>query len=133
MVWLGEFVSAREHLEQGMRLYTPRQDRSLAFLYGYDPGVACLSLVALTLWHLGYPEQALRRNDEALTLARQLSHPFSLTYALAWTAVIHALRREEHVTQEWAQTGVALSTEHGFMFHLAYGTILLGWALAGQG
>ena len=31
---LGEFVSAREHLEQGIALYDPQQHRSHAFLYG---------------------------------------------------------------------------------------------------
>ena len=41
LLLLGEFVPAREHLEQGMVLYNPQQHSSHAFLYGgYDPGVA---------------------------------------------------------------------------------------------
>jgi hypothetical protein len=32
------------------------------------------------LWRLGYPEQALQRSHEALTLACELSHPFSLAF-----------------------------------------------------
>ena len=30
---------------------------------------------------LGYPDQALQRSDEALSLAQELSHPFTLAWA----------------------------------------------------
>ena len=53
LFWLGELSSARAHLEQGIALYDPQQHRSLAFLYGLDPGVACLCFAAWALWHLG--------------------------------------------------------------------------------
>src|SRR5262249_36240602 len=81
--WLGEMAAARAHLEQGFALYNPQQHRSLAFLYGDDPGVDCLSYVAWALWWLGYPDQALQKIDAALTLERQLAHPFSLARALS--------------------------------------------------
>jgi TOMM system kinase/cyclase fusion protein len=133
LVWLGEFAVAREHLEQGMALYNPQQHRSHAFLYGYDSGVHCLSFAAWALWYLGYPDQALRRIHEALTLAQELSHPFSLAFALAFAAWLHQLRREEQAAQEWAAAAIALSTDQGFPFWVAWGTILRGWALAEQG
>ena len=31
------------------------------------------------LWHLGYPEQARRHLEAALTRAQELAHPFTLT------------------------------------------------------
>src|SRR5262249_40865848 len=67
----GEVASARAHLEKGIALYDPQQHRSHAFLYGQDPGVACLSDTALTLWVLGYPDQALQRSHEALALVQE--------------------------------------------------------------
>ena len=70
-------------MEQGIALYDPQQHRSHAFLYGQDPGVTCLSYAAWALWFLGYPDQALKRSHEALTLAQELSHPFSLAFALS--------------------------------------------------
>ncbi len=72
---LGELTFAREHLEQGIALYDPQQYRSLAWAGGH-PAVSCLSFVALALWALGYPDQALKRNQEALTVAQELSHPY---------------------------------------------------------
>ena len=55
---LGQFVAAHAHLEQGIALYDPKQHRALGALYGHDIGVACLVHAALTLWMLGYPDQA---------------------------------------------------------------------------
>ena len=78
LFWLGEFVPARAHLEQGMALYDPQQHRAHALLYGQDPGMGCRVYAALVLWVLGYPDQALQRSQEALTLARSCRTP------LAW-------------------------------------------------
>jgi predicted ATPase len=89
--------------------------------------------VTLVLWSLGYPDQALKRSHEALTLAQKLSHPFTLAFASNWAAWVHQCRREGQAVQEWAEAAVELSREQGFAFWLTYGTILRGWALAEQG
>jgi predicted ATPase/class 3 adenylate cyclase len=130
---LGEVSAARTYFEHGTALYDPLQHHALAFVYGEDPGVACLSRVAHVLWMLGYPDQALQRNAEALTLASQLAHPFSLAYALIFAAMLHHYRREAQHAQERAQAAMSLSTEHGFPLWLSNGTVLWGWALAAQG
>ena len=87
----------------------------------------------VALWLLGYPDQALQRSQEALTLAQELSHPFSLAFALYFAAMLHQFRREAQAAQERAEAAMALATEQGFAFWLAWGTILRGWALAEQG
>ena len=73
---MGEFLSAKEHLENAIILYDP--ERPLAFPAGFDHIVFCLSYAAWTLWQAGYPDQALARGNEALALAQGLSHPYSL-------------------------------------------------------
>ena len=130
---MGEFAGARGHLEQGSGLYDPQQHGSLALLFVADPGVTCLSYLARTLWHLGYPDQALKKGYEALELAQSLAHPFSLAAAHVYTARVHQCRREAHTTQEHAEAAIALSTEHHFPHYIAMGTILQGWAIAHQG
>src|SRR5262249_14992117 len=86
---LGEVVACREHVEQGIALYDPQQHRALAFRYGIDPGVGCRDMAAVSLWFLGYPDQALKRIQEALTLGQELSPPFSLGHALLFAAELH--------------------------------------------
>ncbi|MBI3795363.1 MAG: tetratricopeptide repeat protein, partial [Deltaproteobacteria bacterium] len=128
---LGELVLAREHFEQSMALYNPQKRRSHRALQ--DPGVGCLSYTALILWSLGYPEQALKKSHEALTLAQELSHSFSLAVALNWTAWLHQCRREGQLTQERAEAAMTQATEQGFPYWLAWGRIMRGGALAEQG
>jgi predicted ATPase len=133
LFYLGALAPARAHLEQVIMLYNPQEHRSLAFLYGHDPGVACLSYAALPLWLLGHPDRALQRNHEALILARELSHPLSLAGALGWTALLHQFRREGQAAQEPADAVITLSIDQEFAVYLAWGTMLRGWALAAQG
>jgi predicted ATPase len=133
-VSLGELASAREHAEQGVTLYNSYQHRSHAFFYGgHDPGVCCRDIAAWALWLLGYPDQAFKRSQEALALAKELSYPHSLAYALGHGSIFHQLRREGQAVQELTETIISLSTQQGFPLPLARGTHLRGWALADQG
>ncbi|UCB47624.1 MAG: hypothetical protein JSW56_10595, partial [Deltaproteobacteria bacterium] len=133
MFWLGEMAPARAHSEQGMALYDPQQHRSHAFVYGQDPSVICRGFAAWTIWLFGYPDQSLQSIHEAMTLAQELAHPFSLAIALLMTAVVHQFRREAQAVQERAEALIALSSEQGFPYWLVQGTILRGWALTAQG
>jgi TOMM system kinase/cyclase fusion protein len=133
LLWLGELTPARTYLEEGIALYDAQQHRALAFQYGQDPGVGLRNFAAHVLWYLGYPDQALKTMDEALSLARELSHPFSLAPTLDHSAWLHQYRREGPLTQGRAEADMALSREQRFAFFLAQGTIMHGWALAEQG
>jgi TOMM system kinase/cyclase fusion protein len=128
--YLGEFAATQAHFAQGIALYDPEQHRSHAVRYGQDPGVACRYYAGVTLWWLGYPEQALQMSHEALTLAQELAYPYSLGSAMAFAAWLHHLRREGHLTQERAEAAIALGVEQGLAVFPAMGTIFRGWALA---
>jgi predicted ATPase len=132
-LWLGAFPAARQHLEEGIARSTPDQHRAPLFRLGQDVGVSCRASAAMTLWLLGYPDQALARLHEALAWAHELSHPFTLAYAWFLAAFVSQLRRDVPAVHEHAEAAVALSTEQGFPLWAAYGTILRGWALAMQG
>ena len=90
----------------------------------------CRAYAGVTLWYLGYPEQALQQSHEALMLGRELAHPFSLGNALFFAAWVHQFRREEHLTHERAEAIIALGAEQGFAVYVAVGMIFRGWALA---
>jgi predicted ATPase len=130
---LGEFDLARAHLEEGIALYDVQQHRSHTYLYGQDPGVGCLGFAGKVLWMLGYPEQALQRCDEALTLARELAHPFNLALALSYRARLLQLCRDRQATLAAAEELIALATAEGFPFYQNMGEWLRGWALVQQG
>jgi predicted ATPase len=88
---------------------------------------------AFVLWHLGYPDQALQRTHEAITLAREFSHPYSLATALGRAAMFFHHRREGQAVQALTGEMMALATEQGFPYLAMQGGILQGWAVAEQG
>jgi predicted ATPase len=157
---LGEWSTALTHLERSITCYDARKhgpdqadasayelmrrgihhgaekhgpDQADASAYVEDPKVICSSYAALALWSLGYPDQALKRVYQALTLAHELSNPFSLAFAMYFVAFVHRLRREAQAVQERAEAVIALAEAHGFPFWVTLGTMLRSWALAEQG
>jgi class 3 adenylate cyclase/predicted ATPase len=133
LVNIGEFLPAREHLEKAFALYDRHQHSPLLFRYGQDLGVSCLIQIARALWYLGYPEQARRRIEEALRLAHELAHPFTLALTLIFANWLYQFRREQHVVQEQVEALLTLSAEQQFPIGIAFGALFRGWALAEYG
>ena len=135
LVYLGEWTSVQEQTRQGAALYDPQASHSHVAPYRWhdDPGVCCRGSEAFALWFLGYPDQALERSHQALTLAQELSHPYSLAVALYFHAHLYQFRREGQAAQEQAEALRVLSLEQGFVSLLAWGTMQQGWMLAEQG
>jgi predicted ATPase len=133
LFFVGKLTAALTHLEQGFALYDPQKHRSHAFRATQDPAAACLTYAAVVLWLLGYPERALQRSHQAITMTQELAHPLSLACALDYAATLHQFRREGHAAQTCAEAAVALSAEQGFAVYFAQGRVLQGWALVEQG
>jgi len=103
-------------------------------VFGTDQGIGALDYSAWNLWHLGQPDAALARARETVTLARRLSHPFSLAYALFFETVVHWYRRDVAAVRERATEVIALSEAQGFPLWLGLSRVLHAWAgiLAGN-
>ena len=130
----GEIARAREHWAGGVALYDREQHHALTFIYfGFDPGVTSLGGLGLALHNLGYPDQGMQRMTDALRLARELAHPFTLAQALLNAGVHHIYRRAVLRAEETLTEMVALSTEQGFPLYVALGTMLRGWVIVAQG
>jgi predicted ATPase len=125
---LGEIVLAREHFERSITLadHHPHDAPPLVM-------AACLSLAAFTLWMLGYPDQALKRSQEALALVQERPHPFPVVVSRCYAALFYQYRREWQAAQEQAEAAITLATEQGFPHWLAWGTCLRGRILVEQG
>ena len=130
---MGAFTSTLEHCEQGIALYKIQQHRYYdTLVYGQDPGVVYLAYSSISLWFLGFPDQALSRSREALSLARELNHPFSQAFALGMASFVHHFLREEQNVLKRAKSALKLSTAKGFAQWIVPGIILRGWALIQQ-
>jgi DNA-binding SARP family transcriptional activator/predicted ATPase len=130
---LGRLTSSRTYLEWGIG------DRDYQWRDAGGPvpyqhlGLADRRHLAMALWLLGYPDQALAQIEETVTLAEELGHPYTLAASLNWAVWLHQVRREPQLAQAQAETANALYLKYGFPYWLSHSNILLGWALAQQG
>jgi predicted ATPase len=133
LLWRGELVAARGHLERTLAVYDPERHRSLASVYAYDPRLAGLAGLAFALFQLGYPEQAVARCRAAVEAAERLSHPAGLAYALFHACMLDQVRGDVPCVRQRAAALIGLSAEHGFAQWQAAGIAFGGWVVAEQG
>jgi class 3 adenylate cyclase/predicted ATPase len=131
LYFLGELAPARTHLEQALTL-PGSQPEHPSVLSSQDPRLIPLAYAAFALWMLGYPDQALTRIHELLTLVQGLSDPFSLARALHWATSLHLRRRDWAIAQAQAEAALALSNGRGFEQWVGVLTFQRGQALAAQ-
>jgi predicted ATPase len=129
--FLGEFAAARTHFDHALARYDTRA--SLPFSVDWEHGSPCLSYTALTLWQLGYPEQAGQKSQEALGRAQGLGLPYMQAFALNLAVLLYYFRGERDAVQEQAATAMHLATTHGFAGMVEMGKIFGGWVLAHGG
>jgi adenylate cyclase len=128
---LGEFTTAQTHLKQVISCYEPQHHHRLfVSLRGSDAGMSALAYDACCLWGLGYPEQALQRSQEALVLARELGHPFSLADALCFgVCLFNAMRRDAETLNQSAEELKRLANDNKLKGWLASGIRYRGEAM----
>jgi predicted ATPase len=144
-LYLGDFVAARALLERclGFAVADPalrsgevpdhkdESDRQ-AFRIGLSVAPSMLSSLAQTLAHLGLVDQARSRLNEALSEARRLRYAQTLAEVLTNASIVESIagspRMQRHVEEL-----LALSTEHGLPFYLAWATVLRGASLTALG
>jgi class 3 adenylate cyclase/predicted ATPase len=130
LFYRGDFSGARAQHEKALAQYDDRdRNRLWAARVGEDAGVAHRCYLALSLWHLGYPERAVKVNREARELARSMVHPFSLAYAQHHTSWLYQLMRLPAETLLFSDEQMHTSAEQGFPLFHATGAIYHG---AGQ-
>jgi len=130
---LGQLVASREQIEQAIRSYGAPSHPALALFAGGDVGVFCRAYLSHLLWQLGYAEQAVAKSDEAVALAHEVSHPFSIAIAFTYAAMLNVFRQESRLARARAAEASAVCRKHGFAYYLAVAEILAGWAAALEG
>ena len=132
LLFRAQFSRALPHLRQALDFYDPADHRPPK-LTPHDPRVNCESFMAWTLQLLGRPDQALAQSQRALAWARELSHPYTLAFALHVNCVFHQLRGEAAILEERAEELAALATELAFPHFVGSGNCFRAWAKLAMG
>ncbi|MBY0247969.1 MAG: AAA family ATPase [Nitrospiraceae bacterium] len=131
--FLGRFNEAKAHLLAAKSLYDPARHRSQALPYTQDPGITARIMLARALWILGEVDQVEALSREAIGMARELEHPFTLAFTLTTVAWTYSTLRDTEQTLHLTEEAIALSTKYSFEVPLAWATSLQGWALDQKG
>jgi DNA-binding SARP family transcriptional activator/tetratricopeptide (TPR) repeat protein len=128
---LGEYLASQEHLGQAIAIYDPQEHHdALVRIRGVDGGASAFAYEACCLWTLGYVDQAMRRREEAIALARELGHAFTLEDVLCYGGgFIDAMRRDGPSLKSHADEMIYLANNKGFPGWLKMSTCLRGEAL----
>ncbi|MCA6115497.1 AAA family ATPase [Bradyrhizobium sp. WSM 1738] len=132
LLFRAEFSRALAHLRRSIDFYDQARHRPPK-LTPHDVRVTCESFVAWVHLLLGQSDQALEQSRSALAWARELSHPYTLAFALHVNCVFHQLRCDGAILQQRADELVEIATEHGFPHFVGTGACFRAWAMLEMG
>lgn len=129
----GELLASRQHFEEVERLYDVAQHGRYLQLYRFDPAIHSAGQMVRLLWLLGFPDQARRKAEESLALARRLSSPLSLAFIQLFCVQLYQNLRDPQRCRQFAEECIALCEEHAIQLERAWAGCWHGWALAELG
>src|ERR1700730_1721163 len=118
LLTIGDFQSSANHFEDAIKLSISKGKQPLYNLYMVEPQAASLLLLTWDLWFLGYPDQSLSRLSNALALAQDLGHPYTVAFAHYMTSVVHLLRGDAARAFESAEKSFEMSQEQRFSLYV---------------
>ena len=129
----GEFQAALDAARQGSEVFQrSAEERGRGVLVG-ELAMAFRSYEALVFWHLGEQAAAIKLSEEAVALARTLSHEHTLAVALFLNTWLLNLCGQFEQVIERADELCDISTDNEFALWAAGGTLRRGTALLALG
>src|SRR5262249_17659154 len=129
----GDLAAAGRYLAAGAALYDLERHRTHAFLFGQDPGVFCLGLLAWTRLIEGRLTEAQSTLEATLALAERVRHPLSAAAALMFAAFAHVWLQHMTRAEQYAARLIAISTEQALPLFAGTGNLVKGAAEMARG
>ena len=130
----GNFTGARESFRQAAAEYDDLDRiRVWTGVTGVDSGIVHRTWLSMSLWHLGYPDQALKICHEGCDVARALGHPFNLACAHCGLGWLQQSCRRGTEAELNGNEAVRIATEQGYPYWRAFGMVAKAGGLLLQG
>ncbi|KAA2238242.1 ATP-binding protein [Salinarimonas soli] len=108
---IGDLSGARAELERALELQQGTHWSS-TFLLGYDHYSLATSILARTLWLLGYPLQAVDLARETLRQSARMDHPVTMSITLTWALSVFLWTGDLRSADELFRKSIAHSEAH---------------------
>jgi predicted ATPase len=119
LLFIGDIVESRSHLDQVFALYDPAEHRPLATRFAQDIRVTAAAYRGMALWVLGYPDAAFADAEQLLKDAREIDQAATLMFALVHAAWVHLLCRNYAAGSATADECIALAEAKNAAFWTA--------------
>jgi len=130
----GELEAAQRYVEDGLAFYQAHPGSVPVTPYSaHHPAVCGHAWGAIILWLRGYPKEARRHADQAVSLAHEVGHSPSVIFALVHKANIHQIAREVTPALETAEAAIEIAEKEGAPLFESWARVARGWALAHLG
>ncbi len=129
---LGRLEESLQYMSLAVGALDDSGKSALALFAGPDLGVFCRSYLAHITWHRQDGTHDIYA-AEAIAEADRTRDPFSRAIALVYDGLLHAFRGESGTALERGHEALAVCGRYGFVYYLAMGKIITGWATAAEG
>ncbi len=133
LAFTGDLENGLPHIDRAIELHDPRLHHSARFRLGPNTGVTARTASGLLLWQCGALEQAVARLAEALDVAREMDHPYSIAYAFYHNGYLALYRSRFDDALQRAHELKQVSEENEYPVWATLATVLEGVAMACSG
>jgi TOMM system kinase/cyclase fusion protein len=131
--WRGDFASARLHVARTYAFTDSEEMRRYVRDYGHESTLYAHAYLMLSLWHLGYPDQAREILREMVARGEAASDPYSILIALGFGVALPLHRGETEAALAMIDRLTTIATEQKLFFWLAGAMCARGMALVHSG
>jgi predicted ATPase len=123
-----DFAAMKDAAQQVIRLYDREKHRDHAYYFGgHDARVCAQSFYALSLWGLGFPDQAQQMAWRCIDDARGLGHAFSLAHGLNMGGLTFLLLNDVAACRAVSDELFPIAERNKFTWPLTYAVFIRGW------
>ena len=133
IAFTGNLEVGLPHLDRAIELHDPQVHDSGRFRLGPNTGVVARTASGILLWQCGKLEQAVDRVEDALEVARQIGHPYSVAYGLHHNGLLALYRGRFEETRDRARELAEVSGANDYQVWRTLATVLDGVALSHLG
>ncbi len=123
----GDLTAAIAALTTASELSRIHWNDGLLGVFASDLEVVSAGSLASALQMAGYPDQALKHQDEALRIGERRSHPIAKAASLWGAALFYQLRGEAERAQEFVDELSRVGSDHQLVEFFPFIKILGGW------
>jgi predicted ATPase len=126
----GDFIDAKTHLDEALRIYDPHWSRDERFRLGPEPGLTAMTYLASTEWLLGNAVRACNLIKDAVARSIDAGDVPTLASSYVFAAQFEVLRDDAAAALKAASTAANYARVNDLGLHRGFANTYLGWARA---